>query len=88
MEFYQAYATYEDLMDLVVELIRPGEAHGQAVGYMDDGTMIVTEGAIPYIGKTVPVVVTRLLQTPTGRIIFTRLKDEIIFRDDDKRQRI
>lgn len=61
--------------ELTVELIRPGEAQGQAVGYMDDGTMVVVENAKHRIGSAVEVVVTRLLQTAAGRIIFARLKD-------------
>jgi len=59
---------------LNVELIRAGEAQGQAVGYMDDGTMIVVENAREHIGAEVEVLVTRLLQTSAGRIIFAKLK--------------
>ena len=59
---------------LNVELIRAGEAQGQAVGYMDDGTMIVVENAREHIGTEVAVLVTRLLQTSAGRIIFAKLK--------------
>ncbi|GAH56243.1 unnamed protein product, partial [marine sediment metagenome] len=59
---------------LNVELIRVGEAQGQAVGYMDDGTMIVVENARERIGTEVEVLVTRLLQTSAGRIIFAKLK--------------
>ncbi len=59
---------------LNVELIRAGEAQGQAVGYMDDGTMIVVENAREHIGAEVEVLVTRLLQTSAGRIIFAKLR--------------
>jgi len=59
---------------LAVELVREGEAQGQAVGYMPDGTMIVVENARSSIGTTVDASVTRLLQTATGRIIFARLR--------------
>jgi uncharacterized protein YacL len=58
---------------LEVELIRPGESKGQAVGYMDDGTMIVIENGKSLIGSIVEVEVTRLLQTSAGRIVFARL---------------
>jgi len=58
---------------LEVELIRPGESQGQAVGYMDDGTMVVVENSRHRIGMTVQVVITRLLQTSAGRIIFAKL---------------
>ena len=57
---------------LRVDLVRPGEVGEQAVGYMDDGTMIVVENASHLIGSPVNVVVTRLLQSPTGRIIFAK----------------
>jgi len=59
---------------LTVELIRAGEAPDQAVGYMPDGTMIVVENARDRIGAVADVSVTRLLQTPTGRIIFAKLR--------------
>ena len=61
---------------VVIELLRPGEAQGQAVGFMDDGTMIVVENARRLIGSEVEVTVTRLLQTATGRIIFARLSSD------------
>ena len=61
---------------LAVELIREGEAPRQAVGYMDDGTMIVVENARAGVGSTVDVIITRLLQTATGRIIFAKLKSD------------
>ncbi|MFH1733010.1 MAG: PIN domain-containing protein [Planctomycetota bacterium] len=59
---------------MTVELIREGEAQNQGIGYMDDGTMIVVENAKQEIGSAVVVIVTRLLQTSTGRIIFAKLK--------------
>ncbi len=61
---------------LTLELIRPGEAPDQAVGYMDDGTMVVVEEARDRIGEEVAVVVIRLLQTSAGRIIFARLNED------------
>ena len=61
---------------LTIELIRDGEASGQAVGYMDDGTMIVVENGKQEIGTMADVIITRLLQTATGRIIFAKLKSD------------
>ena len=46
------------------------------MGYLDDGTMIVVENGRKFIGKTVDVAVTSVLQTTAGRMIFTRLKEE------------
>jgi len=56
-----------------VKVIREGEASGQAVGYLDDGTMVVVEKAAQSLGKEVGVVVTSSLQTSAGRMIFGRL---------------
>ncbi|MBU0549078.1 MAG: PIN domain nuclease [Candidatus Omnitrophica bacterium] len=57
-----------------VKLIREGKEYNQAVGYLDDGTMIVVEDARRLIGQEVKVVVTSVLQTQAGRMIFTRLE--------------
>jgi uncharacterized protein YacL len=57
---------------LDVRLVRPGEEHGQAVGYLDDGTMVVVEHGRDQIGRTVSVVVTSTLQTSAGRLVFAR----------------
>ena len=59
-----------DLLD--VRLVRPGEEHGQAVGYLDDGTMVVVEHGRDQIGRTVGVTVTSTLQTSAGRLVFAR----------------
>jgi uncharacterized protein YacL len=60
--------------ELDVDLIRAGESKGQAVGYMDDGTMVVVENARPLIGRQVGVAITRVLQTSAGRLIFAKLQ--------------
>jgi uncharacterized protein YacL len=56
-----------------VRLTRRGRETGQAVGYLDDGTMVVVEEADHFLGDTVTVTVTNALQTSTGRLIFARL---------------
>ena len=56
-----------------LKLIKEGKEHNQAVGYLEDGTMVVVENAKWLIGKTVNVIVTSVLQSPSGRIIFTKL---------------
>ena len=58
---------------LEVKLIKEGKEHNQAVGYLEDGTMIVVEEARRFINHEVKVVVTSVLQTPAGRMIFTKL---------------
>jgi uncharacterized protein YacL len=56
-----------------VRLLRPGRDAGQAVGYLDDGTMVVVEEAAGAVGRTEGVLVTNVLQTPRGRLVFGRL---------------
>jgi uncharacterized protein YacL len=57
---------------VTVRLVKPGEQHGQAVGYLADGTMIVAEDGAPYIGHDVPLMVISTLQTSAGRLVFAR----------------
>jgi uncharacterized protein YacL len=59
---------------LQLKLIKPGKEYNQAVGYLDDGTMVVVEDALRYLGQEVRVVVTSVLQTQAGRMIFTKLE--------------
>ncbi len=56
-----------------LKLIREGKEYNQAVGYLEDGTMVVVENSRWLIGKTVKTEVTSVLQSPSGRIIFTKL---------------
>lgn len=59
---------------LHTRIVRPGEGAGQGVGYLEDGTMIVVEGARELIGKDVSAAVTSVLQTSAGRMIFGTLE--------------
>jgi len=58
---------------LDVKIIQEGKELGQGVGYLDDGTMVVVEDGRKYIGKTLTVIITRVLQTVAGRMIFAQL---------------
>ena len=60
--------------ELGVQIVREGKEPGQGVGYLDDGTMIVVDNGRRFVGETVTTVVTTVLQTSAGRMIFTRLK--------------
>jgi uncharacterized protein YacL len=60
---------------LDIEIIQEGKEIGQGVGYLDDGTMVVIEDGKPYIGRRVEVVVTKVLQTAAGRMLFARMED-------------
>ena len=62
--------------ELQLKIAREGKEACQGVGYLDDGTMVVVEGAIERIGQRVPVIVTGALQNPTGRIVFARCDGE------------
>jgi uncharacterized protein YacL len=58
---------------LRVKVIREGKESDQGVGYLDDGTMIVVEGGRSMVGATVQVEVTSVLQSPSGKMIFSRV---------------
>ena len=60
-----------------VKVVKPGDQPGQAVGYLDDGTMVVVEQARDYIGQEVDLIITSVLQTSAGRMIFSKLLDEV-----------
>jgi len=59
-----------------LKLIKPGEQQGQAVGYLEDGTMVVVENGVDRIGEQANLVVTSSLQTSAGRMIFARIADD------------
>jgi len=62
--------------DMNVKILKEGKEVGQGVAYLDDGTMIVVDNGRRNIGRTVDVTVTSVLQTPAGRMIFARLKED------------
>ncbi|MBA4349260.1 MAG: PIN domain nuclease [Thermodesulfovibrio sp.] len=57
-------------------IVKEGKEYNQGVAYLDDGTMVVIENARKLIGKNAEIVVTSVLQTTAGRMIFGKLKDE------------
>ena len=61
---------------LSVKIIKEGKEMDQGVAYLDDGTMIVVDHARSFIGKTVDVAVSSVLQTSAGRMIFAKLASE------------
>ncbi|MFP5527280.1 PIN/TRAM domain-containing protein [Peptococcus simiae] len=58
-----------------VEVVGRGKGAHQGVGYLEDGTMIVVEGGRDRVGESLDVVVTSVIQTNAGRMIFVRLED-------------
>lgn len=61
---------------LRISILKEGENPNQGVAYLEDGTMVVIEGGKKYIGKETEVLVTSVLQTTTGKMIFTEIKNE------------
>jgi uncharacterized protein YacL len=55
-----------------IYVVKEGKEPNQGVGYLDDGTMVVVEDGRKFINKKVDVIVTSTLQTPSGRIVFTK----------------
>jgi len=56
--------------EVSIKIVKAGEGPGQGVGYLDDGTMIVVEEGRNHIGKQIEIVVTSMLQTSAGRMVF------------------
>lgn len=61
---------------LDVRLVKEGKEPGQAVGYLDDGTMVVVDNARREMGNAQHIIVTSVLQTATGRMIFGKLESD------------
>ncbi len=56
--------------EVEIKLIRPGKERAQALGYLNDGTMIVVQDAYPYIGSLARVQISSIIQSPNGKILF------------------
>jgi uncharacterized protein YacL len=61
--------------ELNLRLVKRGKEMGQGVGYLEDGTMVVVDDGATKLGRTVICVVTSVLQTTAGRMIFSKLKE-------------
>lgn len=59
-----------------IDVIKEGKGKNQGVGYLDDGTMVVVEDGDKYIDQTINAIVTSVLQTSAGRMIFVRSEEE------------
>lgn len=60
--------------EMYVQVMKEGKESGQGVAYLDDGTMVVIDGGRKYIGQHTTVLVTTVLQTAAGRMIFAKPK--------------
>ena len=61
---------------LEIKPIKEGKEHHQAVAYLDDGTMVVVENGRPFIGQSIRGLVTSVLQTAAGRMVFVRPENQ------------
>ena len=61
---------------MLVSILKEGKEYNQGVAYLDDGTMVVVDNARKMIGKTLDIVVTSVLQTTAGKMIFGRFIDQ------------
>lgn len=59
---------------MTVRVVQEGKEPGQGVGFLDDGTMVVIEGGNRFVNRDLEVLVTRMLQTTTGSIVFAQPK--------------
>lgn len=62
---------------MTVYLLKEGKETGQAVAYLDDGTMVVVDNGREYLGMNIDVTVTSVLQTTAGRMIFAKMKEPV-----------
>jgi uncharacterized protein YacL len=61
---------------LTIKIIQKGSNRDQGVGYLDDGTMIVIEGGARFVGRSMPVTVTRMHQTVAGKMVFGQVREQ------------
>jgi hypothetical protein len=61
--------------EMTIAIVKEGKEPNQGVAYLDDGTMIVVEDGRRYINSTLGVVVTSVLQTVAGKMIFARIRN-------------
>ncbi|HSW66883.1 MAG TPA: TRAM domain-containing protein [Bacillota bacterium] len=61
---------------LTIKVVQKGSNRDQGVGYLEDGTMIVIEGGARYVGREVPISVTRMHQTVAGKMVFGQVKEQ------------
>jgi len=62
---------------LNILVLKEGKEHGQGVGYLEDGTMVVIDNGREFVGKAIDVNITSVLQTTGGRMIFSKAKEDL-----------
>jgi uncharacterized protein YacL len=71
-----------------VTIQKNGKEFGQGVGYMEDGTMVVVDGGATYMDESVETIVTSVLQTTAGRMIFSRMPESADVVDVKEKRRV
>lgn len=61
---------------LNILVLKEGKEHGQGVGYLEDGTMVVIDNGREFVGKSIDVTITSVLQTTGGRMIFSKARED------------
>lgn len=69
---------------MTIKLVQKGQDQSQGVGYLPDGTMVVVENSAKYIGQTITVTFSRVLQTQAGKMMFAKLASGAQSRKNDK----
>ncbi|HOE96892.1 MAG TPA: PIN domain nuclease [Candidatus Sumerlaeota bacterium] len=62
--------------NFLLTVVREGKEPGQGVGYLEDGTMVVVDEAVNFLGQEIEVSVSSILQTSSGRLVFARPREE------------
>lgn len=73
--------------EIAVKVVQRGKERDQGVGYLDDGTMVVVEDGIRFMGRVAKGIVSRIFQTDAGRMIFVKLKGRRIDPREERRRR-
>jgi uncharacterized protein YacL len=61
---------------LELSIVREGNQIGQGIAYLEDGTMVIVENGRGHIGETLEVMVTQVIQTERGKLIFAEVEGE------------
>jgi uncharacterized protein YacL len=70
---------------LLLSIVREGNQYGQGVGYLEDGTMVIVENGRAHIGETLEVMVTQVIQTERGKLIFAEVEGDDVHESNRRR---
>lgn len=64
--------------EIALRLVKRGKEPAEGVGYLRDGTKVVVEDGVEFLGTTIPVLITGGVETPVGRLVFARPKYRVV----------